>query len=301
MNQTCKSCGTVFDLDEKILSDKVHWLKCSVCNEKWSVSFKNYDVLNINNNNRITSEENIENDSLTSYQEYDEINKIKNELASIKLVVENKSKQMSNSNNPILELKNKSVAEIAAELSASKLKKNNMNATELLEQKKNVTKSDKTKIKKSSISPLIFILLFLIIGVSMFFRSPILGYSYVYFPAFTEKYEEKISSFFNFIKLPIFAELNNIKIVDFGATFQNNDVKFFGVLTNNSLRPIIVPKIRVLAVTEDGKILVQKIIPMVEKVLMPSSNVEFYNTVKIKFKKENIIVRATILKEVFKY
>ena len=97
MNETCKSCGTVFDLDEKILSDKIHWLKCSVCNEKWSISLEK---------NRIISEEKIENISINNLCD-NEINKVKSELASIKLVVENKSKQMSNINNPILELKNK--------------------------------------------------------------------------------------------------------------------------------------------------------------------------------------------------
>ena len=145
MNKTCKSCGTVFDLDEKILSAKVHWLKCSVCNEKWSVLDKNYDQLK--NNNKITPEENIENASLTNDHD-NEINKVKNELASIKLIVENKSKQMSNISNPILELKNKSVAEITAELSASKLKKDNLKEVESLEQKTVQTKVIKSRSKK---------------------------------------------------------------------------------------------------------------------------------------------------------
>jgi len=34
---------------------------------------------------------------------------------------------------------------------------------------------------------------------------------------------------------------------------------------------------------------------------MPSSKVEFYDIVKMNFKKENISVRATILKEIFVY
>ena len=298
MNKTCKSCGTVFDLDEKILSDKVHWLKCSVCNDKWSVLDENDDQLK--NNNKIIPEENIENTSLTNDHD-NEINKVKNELASIKLVVENKSKQMSNISNPILELKNKSVAEIAAELSDSKLKKDNLKGIESLEQKNNANQSDKIKVKKARLSPLILVLLFLVTGISVFFRSPIMSYSYVYFPVVTQKYTEEINTFFNFIKLPIFAELNHIKIVDFGATFQKNDVKFFGALKNNSLRPILAPKIKVLAVTEDGKIIVEKIIPMIKKVLMPSSKIEFYDIVKMNFKKENISVRATILKEIFIY
>ena len=291
MNETCKSCGTVFDLDEKILSDKIHWLKCSVCNEKWSVSLEK---------NRIISEEKIEKTSINNSHN-DEINKVKSELASIKLVVENKSKQMSNINNPILELKNKSVSEIAAELSASKLKTDNLKVIESIEQKKNTNQNNKTKIKKVRLFPLVLVLFFLVTGVSVFFRSPIMSYSYVYFPMLTEKYSKKINSFFNFIKLPVFAELSHIEIIDFGATFQNNDVKFFGILINNTSRPILAPKIKVLAVTEDGKIVVEKIIPITQKILMPSSKIEFYDIVKINFKKENISVRATILKEILVY
>ena len=291
MNETCKSCGTVFDLDEKILSDKIHWLKCSVCNEKWSVSLEK---------NRIISEEKIEKTSINNSHN-DEINKVKSELASIKLVVENKSKQMSNINNPILELKNKSVSEIAAELSASKLKTDNLKVIESIEQKKNTNQNNKTKIKKVRLFPLVLVLFFLVTGVSVFFRSPIMSYSYVYFPMLTEKYSKGINSFFNFIKLPIFAELSHIEIIDFGATFQNNDVKFFGILINNTSRPILAPKIKVLAVTEDGKIVVEKIIPITQKILMPSSKIEFYDIVKMNFKKENISVRATILKEIFVY
>ena len=291
MNETCKSCGTVFDLDEKILSDKIHWLKCSVCNEKWSVSLEK---------NRIISEEKIEKTSINNSHN-DEINKVKSELASIKLVVENKSKQMSNINNPILELKNKSVSEIAAELSASKLKTDNLKVIESIEQKKNTNQNNKTKIKKVRLFPLVLVLIFLVTGVSVFFRSPIMSYSYVYFPMLTEKYSKGINSFFNYIKLPIFAELSHIEIIDFGATFQNNDVKFFGILINNTSRPILAPKIKVLAVTEDGKIVVEKIIPITQKILMPSSKIEFYDIVKMNFKKENISVRATILKEIFVY
>ena len=291
MNETCKSCGTVFDLDEKILSDKIHWLKCSVCNEKWSVSLEK---------NRIISEEKIEKTSINNSHN-DEINKVKSELASIKLVVENKSKQMSNINNPILELKNKSVSEIAAELSASKLKTDNLKVIESIEQKKNTNQNNKTKIKKVRLFPLVLVLFFLVTGVSVFFRSPVMSYSYLYFPLFTEKYSKGINSFFNFIKLPLFAELSHIEIIDFGATFQNNDVKFFGILINNTSRPILAPKIKVLAVTEDGKIVVEKIIPITQKILMPSSKIEFYDIVKMNFKKENISVRATILKEIFVY
>ena len=38
MLETCKSCGTVFEVDRALLSKNVQWLKCSVCNQKWSVA-----------------------------------------------------------------------------------------------------------------------------------------------------------------------------------------------------------------------------------------------------------------------
>ena len=104
---------------------------------------------------------------------------------------------MSNINNPILELKNKSVAEIAAELSASKLKTDNLKVIESIEQKKNTNQNNKTKIKKVRLFPLVLVLFFLVTGVSVFFRSPIMSYSYVYFPMLTEKYSKGINSFFN--------------------------------------------------------------------------------------------------------
>ena len=38
MLETCKSCGTVFEVDESILTKNIQWLKCGVCNEKWVLS-----------------------------------------------------------------------------------------------------------------------------------------------------------------------------------------------------------------------------------------------------------------------
>ena len=61
MFKTCKSCGTTFDLDENILSDNVLWLKCSVCNEKWSLSdIPNEDTKkkNVNINNKLKARKN---------------------------------------------------------------------------------------------------------------------------------------------------------------------------------------------------------------------------------------------------
>ena len=128
MYQTCKSCGTIFDLDESVLSNKIQWLKCSVCNEKWSLPSKKNEKFNkdgIKEDNTFL----IVKETIT-----DETEKVKNELASIKSVVEDKTKKMSKINNPILDIKNKSVAEISSELSASKLKVNDLNQLKTIPQ-----------------------------------------------------------------------------------------------------------------------------------------------------------------------
>ena len=139
MRETCKSCGTVFDLDENTLSNEVHWLKCSVCNEKWIPSTKNNNTTIENKITTIDYKEKLKEAPSKSFNN-NEINKVKNELASIKFAVENNSKKMSDSKNSILNLKNQSVAEIANELAASKLKNDPLQDSKRKE-KNNITKT----------------------------------------------------------------------------------------------------------------------------------------------------------------
>ena len=117
MLETCNSCGTVFEIDENILSKKIRWLRCSVCNEKWSVS----SIINKKYNKSTTKDKRNLVSKNVMFKNKSE--QVKHELASIKSAVENKTKNMSPKNNPVLEQKNKSVSEIASELSASKVKK----------------------------------------------------------------------------------------------------------------------------------------------------------------------------------
>ena len=42
MLETCKSCGTVFEVNESILTEKIQWFKCGVCSKKWSSSSNLY-------------------------------------------------------------------------------------------------------------------------------------------------------------------------------------------------------------------------------------------------------------------
>ena len=130
MLETCNSCGTVFDVDENILSKNIQWLRCSVCNEKWSVSTK--EIKTIHKNKTVDNK-----NTLTTQTKFkDKSEQVKYELASIKSVVEDKTKNLSKKNNPVLDQKNKSVAEIASELSESKL--NTDNKTKIKLNSKNI-------------------------------------------------------------------------------------------------------------------------------------------------------------------
>ena len=122
MYETCKSCGTVFEVNQNILTKKIQWLKCSVCNEKWALSSNTKQNL-IEKNTEIKNEN----------------EKVKQELASIKSIVEDKSKFLAKKPNPVLD-QNKTVAEIASELSLSKLNENNKDK---IKKTKNETKKRK--------------------------------------------------------------------------------------------------------------------------------------------------------------
>ena len=63
--------------------------------------------------------------------------------------------------------------------------------------------------------------------------------------------------------------------------------------------PLLTPRIKILAIREDRKILKEQIIVINDKIIMPSSIIEFKEFTKIKFKGENISIKATILKKLF--
>ena len=286
MLETCNSCGTIFDVDETILSKKIQWLRCSICNEKWSVSstfLKKFDQHKIIDKEKLASPSPI-------YKDKSE--QVKYELASIKSAVEDKTKNMSK-NNPVLEQKNKSVSEIASELSVSKLKTDDENQAK---------PKNKVKIKKSSkkdnFLPLILLIIIAIFSAALFFRSTLLSYSFLYFPKYTSNYESKFNELFYFIKLPILAELNHLSMINFVATFQNQKVKFSGTIKNTSNRPILIPRVKILAVREDRKIILEKVLNLKDKIIMPLSEITFSEVLEMQLKKENVTVKATLLKKI---
>ena len=279
MHETCKSCGTVFEVNKSVLTNNIQWLKCGVCNEKWALS-STPSVIEKNVETRDRNE------------------KVKQELASIKSVVEDKSKILAKKLNPVLDQKNKTVAEIASELSLSKLNKNDK-----INVKKAENGNDKKKIKKLNILPFLIISLGLISFLGIFYRSTLLSYSFFYFPDHSQNYIEKINSLFAKIDLPILADTKNLNLINFIATVQEQEVRFSGRIKNVSKRPILVPRIKILLIREDRKIILEKILILEDKIIFPNSEIGFNQLVKEKTlnQKENVTVKATLLKKIFEY
>ena len=279
MLQTCKSCGTVFEIDEGLLSTNVKWLKCSVCNQKWNVSKegkKDFDNDIIETKNHKSNDQSL---------------KVKQDLASIKSVVEKKTKTMSLQKSSALEQKNKTVVEIASELSASKLKPND----------KSVSKPNK-KSRFRKVYFLYFVISLIMLTVMViFFRPLILAYTYFYFPKYADFYSKQINLISLKIKSPILAELNYLNLKDFIATFKDREIKFSGMITNDSQRPILVPRIKILAVREDRKIILEKILVLEPKIIKPNSMIKFQDSVQFNSNNENISVKATLLKEIINF
>ena len=275
MHEKCKSCGTIFEVNESILTNNIRWLKCGVCNQKWVLSS--------------TSKENpIENTNKTE--------KVKQELASIKSIVEDKSKILAKTPNPVLDQKNKTVAEIASELSLSKLNENNKNKIE-----KTKKANEKKKNNRLNILPLFVIALCLILFLAIFFRSTLLSYSFFYFPNHTQTYIEKINSLFTKIDMPILADTKNLNLTNFIAKVQEQEIRFTGVIKNISKRPMLVPRIKILGVREDRKIIMEKIFTLEDKIIFPNSEISFNKLVRVNIQnqKDNVTVKATLLKKIF--
>ena len=280
MYETCKSCGTVFEVNQHILTNKIQWLKCSVCNEKWALSSNTKQNL-IKKNTEIKNKD----------------EKVKQELASIKSIVEDKSKFLAKKHNPVLDQKNKTVAEIASELSLSKVNENNKDKL-----KKTENGTNKKKIKKLDILPFFTIAIILTIFLAAFFRSSILSYGFLYLPNQTKNYFQKINFLFAKIDLPILVDTKNLNLINFFAKVQDKEVRFSGTIKNISKRPTLVPRIKILGIREDRKIILEKILILDDKIIHPNSEISFKKLVGVKIQNQNnVTVKATLLKKVFEY
>ena len=279
MHETCKSCGTVFEVNGSIFTNNIQWIKCGDCNQKWALSSTQKESL-IENRNKS--------------------NKVQQELASIKSIVEDKSKILAKKLNPVLDQKNKTVAEIASELSLSRLNEDDKNDV-----KKTERENDKNKKKNNKLNtlPFIIITLGLIFFLAIFFRSTLLSYSFVYFPNHTQTYIEKINSIFTKINLPILTDTKNLNLINFIAKVQKQEIRFTGKIKNISKRPVLVPRIKILGIREDRKIIVEKILILEDKIIFPNSEISFNKSigVNIQNQKDNVTIKATLLKKVSEY
>ena len=275
MHEKCKSCGTIFEVNESILTKNIQWLKCGVCNEKWALSS--------------TSKKNL-------VETVNKNEKVKQELASIKSIVEDKSKILAKKPNPVLDQKNKTVAEIASELSIYKLNESDKN-----NRKNNKKGNDKNKNNKSNILPFVVIALCSSLFLGIFFRSTLLSYSFFYFPNYTQSYVNKINSLFTKIDLPILTDTKNLNLTNFIAKVQEQEIRFTGAIKNMSKRPMLVPRIKILGVREDRKIIMEKILILEDKIIFPNSEISFNKLVRVNIQnqKDNVTVKAKLLKKVF--
>ena len=103
------------------------------------------------------------------------------------------------------------------------------------------------------------------------------------------------------IRSPLLAELHYINLTDFFATAKNGQIKFSGTITNGSVRPILVPRIKILAIREDRKIMLEKILVLDQKIIKPNSMIKFQNGLSFKSNNENVSVKATLLKEILDF
>ena len=169
--------------------------------------------------------------------------------------------------------------------------------------KKSSKENNKKTTKKLKLLPFFIITLFFIFCFAIFFRSILVSYGFLYFPTHSNNYAKKINDLLTRIELPITSETNKLNLVDFIATVQDQDIKFTGIIKNTSQRPILVPRIKVLAIREDRKIILEKVLVLDEKIILPNSTISFNKILQAKTRenKENVTVKATLLKKFFDY
>ena len=293
MIENCINCGTSFNVDKNLITNDKKLFSCSICKHEWEIKKGPNNFLQTENLERELEAIRTEIKKNTS--------KIKNSSLKNRNKSQSKTNQI-NENNKVFNVKKKSVAEIASEIASAKEKK------EIFLQKNNQSSKRKNLVKEDIYSdnsppinlaiPVIMLMIILIFSASMYYRSTIVGLSYAYFPLQTEKHFPKILQLFEKVKIPFNAELNKIEISNFGATYEKNAIKFFGNIKNNSVLPIIVPSIKAIVVTEDGKILAETLIPITKKYILSKNDLSFSYLFETKRNFENTTVRATLLKKI---
>ena len=99
------------------------------------------------------------------------------------------------------------------------------------------------------------------------------------------------------------ADTKNLNLTNFIATVQEQEVKFSGTIKNISRRPMLVPRIKIIGVREDRKIILEKTLNLEDKIIFPNSETNFNKSVRVKIQnqKDNVTIKATLLKKLFEY
>ncbi len=297
MIENCLKCGTSYKIDKNKINSKIKILKCSVCDFEW------YLDTNHSLNKNVKFSNNPDNVKRELEAIRSEINKNTSKISKKNNnSYKSEKKQKKITKNRVFGIKNKSINEIAHEISDSTEKEKFRNiklrgSDNNLIKERNIYSETSTGSSNFTV-PTILLFVMLLLSSLIYFRSTLIGYSYAYLPEYTQNYFPKIYKFLDKINIPFNAELNKIEISNFGATYEKGAIKFFGDIKNKSKFPIIMPTIKAVIVTEDGKILAETIIPLKKKYILSKNEISFSYEFKTSKNFDNTIVRATLLKKI---
>ena len=100
------------------------------------------------------------------------------------------------------------------------------------------------------------------------------------------------------IKIPFYADFENLEIENFNAVYEDKSVKFFGNIKNKSNYPILTPSLKVIMTTEDGKILAETIIKSTQPFIDSNDFLKINHLILTNKKYNNASIRATIMKKI---
>ena len=294
MLEKCLKCNTSFEVDESLITSKLKFFKCSVCDNEWPFE---------NNKNSEKSSENISEEKLRKDLDAirSEIEK-KTDILSKEIKVQPKEK-ITKAKNQNYNTKKKTVAQIAEEIAEASVKNRE---TKIIKNKKKINKKTSSietlkninSKQKSFAIPLIIFISILVISSSVYFRNNVVSLSHSYFPNFVEKNFHKVFDLFKHVKIPFYADFKNLEIENFGAVYEGKSVKFFGNIKNNSKYSILTPTLKVIMTTEDGKILAETIIKSTQTFISSNNLIKINHLILTNQKYNNATIRATIMKEI---
>ena len=294
MLEKCLKCNTSFEVDESLITSKLKFFKCSVCDNEWPF---------VNNKNPEKSSENISEEKLRKDLDAirSEIEK-KTDILSKEIKVQPKEK-ITKVKNQNYNTKKKTVAQIAEEIAEASVKNRE---TKIIKNKKQINKKTSSietlkninSKQKSFAIPLIIFISILVISSSVYFRNNVVSMSHSYFPNFVEKNFHKVFDLFKHVKIPFYADFKNLEIENFGAVYEGKSVKFFGNIKNNSKYSILTPTLKVIMTTEDGKILAETIIKSTKTFISSNNLIKINHLILTNQKYNNATIRATIMKEI---